>query len=378
MEEFPMVSVVIRTHDEIHLIETLITKINEQDYNNFEIIVVDSGSTDGTVEVAKRLNARVVQIKDEDFTFGYSLNVGCRASEGEILAFISGHCFPVDKNWISKFVKNYADETVGCVFGGQKGNHSTKYAEERIFSQYYGKKNKMPYEGAFCNNANNSIRKSIWEKIPFDESLTGLEDIDWNLRMHKMGYKSVYNAEAEIYHIHTETWKKIRHRFRREAVAMKNMFPKHTMPFLAMINLMIRAIFLDSYNATVKKQFTYIEIIKYRYNQYLGAYLGFKYMEDRPLPQRVYDQWTPREPISNHMHLSSKNQYFLIQSFLIFVLSIFSLIIIGFNLTGMLILFLFLVIWIFVTTKPKETIDLDDLSYSTIFNSNKSTKDMDE
>jgi 2-desacetyl-2-hydroxyethyl bacteriochlorophyllide A dehydrogenase len=73
----------------------------------------------------------------------------------------------------------------------------------------------------FANNANSAIRKSLWEQHPFDETLLGLEDIEWAKYWMERGYQVVYEPRAALYHIHDETWWQVRRRYYREAVAAR-------------------------------------------------------------------------------------------------------------------------------------------------------------
>ena len=77
------VSIVVRAYNEIKHIGILLTGISQQNYAA-EVILVDSGSTDGTVEAAENFGATVVKIKPEDFSFGHALNIGCENASGDI------------------------------------------------------------------------------------------------------------------------------------------------------------------------------------------------------------------------------------------------------------------------------------------------------
>ena len=87
----PLVSVVIRTYNEARYLEELLLGIAAQERPDFdvEVVLVDSGSTDGTLDIASQHGARIVHIRKQDFTFGRSLNVGCRAALGSVSADIA-------------------------------------------------------------------------------------------------------------------------------------------------------------------------------------------------------------------------------------------------------------------------------------------------
>ncbi len=108
----PLVSIIIRTYNEARHLGAALQAVAVQAMAGrppVEVIVVDSGSTDGTREIALAAGARVIGIDKSEFTFGRSLNRGCEAARGEFLVFISGHCIPVESNWLEQMIAPFAD-----------------------------------------------------------------------------------------------------------------------------------------------------------------------------------------------------------------------------------------------------------------------------
>jgi len=101
-----LVSIIIRTLNEERYLDELLVAIETQNATDFsyEVVIVDSGSTDNTLTMAKSHNARITYIKKKDFTFGRSLNIGCDFAHGEYLVFISGHCIPANKDWLQSLI----------------------------------------------------------------------------------------------------------------------------------------------------------------------------------------------------------------------------------------------------------------------------------
>nr|QQZ51592.1 glycosyltransferase [Phenylobacterium glaciei] len=133
------VSVVIRTLNEAKHLPALLEGIRGQVYEGGEIetVIVDSGSTDGTLEIARSFGVNLVHIAKEDFSFGRSLNVGCQAAAGEALVFVSGHCVPASDRWIADLVKPLGQEGVVYTYGGQWGDESSRFSERQIFAKYF-------------------------------------------------------------------------------------------------------------------------------------------------------------------------------------------------------------------------------------------------
>ena len=111
-------------------------------------------------------------------------------------------------------------------YGKQRGYEGSKYSEHQIFHQWYPDASNLDQTTAFCNNANAAIRKSLWGLHPYDETLTGLEDLEWAKWAKSQGHKIAYAAEAEIIHIHNETPRGVHNRYRREAMALRKIYPE--------------------------------------------------------------------------------------------------------------------------------------------------------
>jgi len=274
-------SIIIRTFNEERHIGKLIDGINRQELFEeveIEIIVVDSGSTDSTVSIAKHMGARVITLRKDEFSFGKALNLGCYNSNGEILIFASAHVYPIYSDWIIKMLDPFKEEQVALVYGRQIGDESSQFSEHQIFSKWFPSVSNYNQSTPFCNNANCAIRKSLWEQHKYDEKITGLEDLAWGDVILKKGYKIVYLAEAVIVHIHEETPQKIKNRYFREAIAFKQIYPKIHIGLIDSIKLFAYNIFSDFYIAIKKRCFIleFKSIIVFRFMQFYGTYLGHK------------------------------------------------------------------------------------------------------
>jgi 2-desacetyl-2-hydroxyethyl bacteriochlorophyllide A dehydrogenase len=215
-------SIVVRGFNEEKHIGALLEGIRAQNYRDAEIILVDSGSTDLTRQVAAPYIDRLIQIPSRDFTFGYSLNVGCDAASGDSIVMVSAHTKPVDLNWLGNLIGNLSDPHVAMGFGRQSGTPTSKYSESRDFSRTFNRKRQLlAPSNYFVNNANSVIRRDLWREHHFDETLPGLEDAEWAKYWMACGYQVIYDPTAAIYHIHEESWRQVRIRYHREAAASR-------------------------------------------------------------------------------------------------------------------------------------------------------------
>jgi glycosyltransferase involved in cell wall biosynthesis len=264
----------------------------EQTKKDVEIIVVDSGSRDATVRIAKQFPTKLVHIKPEDFSFGYAINVGCQAATGDILLFASAHVYPVFNDWLELMCQPFENEEVAVVYGKQRGDHRNKYSEHQVFAKWFPDVSNPNQKHPFCNNANCAVRKSLWEEQPYDESLTGLEDLDWAKKIQEKGYRVVYQADATIIHVHEETWKNVYNRYRREAIAYRLIMKNETFNIFTFIQLLISNWISDFKQALKDGVFLkeFLSIILFRWNQFYGTYRGYKqsYLMDNHVRERFY------------------------------------------------------------------------------------------
>jgi glycosyltransferase involved in cell wall biosynthesis len=272
-------SIIIRSYNEVRHIGRLLAGIQRQElYANIaiEVILVDSGSTDSTLSIAKQIGAKVISIAKEEFSFGRALNLGCEQATGDILLFASAHVYPVYTDWITKMVEPFKSDSVGLVYGRQTGNDLTNFSEQQVFNKWFPEISNKNQSTPFCNNANCAVRKSLWLQQPYDEALTGLEDLDWAHKIMAKGYRIVYDADATIVHVHEETPQKIKNRYRREAIALKQIMPKVHVGFFGFIRLFVSNTFSDAYHAIQKGCFwnELKNIIVFRFMQFYGTYLG--------------------------------------------------------------------------------------------------------
>jgi len=271
-------SIVIRAYNEEKHIGRLLEGIKQQTIKDVEIILVDSGSTDETVSVAESFGARIVHISSAEFTFGRSLNFGVQAATRELVVIASAHVYPVYPDWLESLLRPFEDARVALTYGKQRGYEGSKYSEHQIFHQWYPDESKPDQETAFCNNANAAIRRSLWEKKPYDETLTGLEDLAWAKWAQEQGYKISYTAEAEIVHIHDETPHGVNNRYRREAMAMRRIYPEANFNLYDFFRSSITNIFSDLWHAArdgvLLKSFA--SIFWFRIMQFHGTRMGHR------------------------------------------------------------------------------------------------------
>ncbi|MBI3378844.1 MAG: glycosyltransferase [Nitrospirae bacterium] len=196
-----MVSIIIRTKNEERWIVPCLRSVFKQSYKDFEVILVDNESTDNTVEKASQFEITKV-VRCKDYSPGLALNMGIRESRGEYIVCLSGHCIPVDDKWLYSLLRNFEDKNVAGVYGRQEPMSFTSDFDKRDLSIIFGLDKKVQTLDSFFHNANSMIRRDLWEEVPFNETITNIEDRIWAQRMLHKGYKIIYEPEASVYHYH--------------------------------------------------------------------------------------------------------------------------------------------------------------------------------
>lgn len=286
-------SIIIRTLNEARHLGELLDGIAAQDSGPFssEVILVDSGSTDGTLEIAEQHDCIITHIDREEFSFGRSLNRGCDVATGEILVLVSGHCVPCDQHWLRNLCQPVADGVVDYSYGRQIGGADSHFSECRIFNKYFPEGSRIPQEGFFCNNANSALRYSSWKRLRFDESITGLEDMELAQRLVRDGGRIGYVADACVYHHHSESWQQVRRRFEREALALQRIMPQIHVRRRDVMRYILSSIWLDYRGARRDRVLirNLSAIALYRFWQYIGSFHGNR--EHRRLSQAQKDKY---------------------------------------------------------------------------------------
>jgi rhamnosyltransferase len=288
----PLCSIVIRALNEEKHIGKLLAGIEQQTLKELETVIVDSGSTDGTLEIVSKFDAKVVNIDPKEFTFGRSLNRGIQEAQGRYVVIISAHCYPVYPDWLEQLLKAFEDQSVAVSYGKQRGADTNHFSEHQFFRTYFPDISQPDQGQPYTHNANAAIRKSLWEQHPYNEQITGLEDLAWSSWAKDQGYSIAYVSEAEIVHIHQETFKQVHNRYRREAIAMKQILPESHFSVRNMVGMFIQKSISDLSQARREKIFwkKFIDILRFRLVQYLGTWQGYRYSGkiDQKLHRQFY------------------------------------------------------------------------------------------
>jgi rhamnosyltransferase len=192
-------SVIIRAKDEAATIERALRALRDQTVD-LELVVVDSGSTDGTLEIARRWCDRLIEIPPERFTFGGALNRGAEAASAPVHFALSAHCVCERRDWIERSLAYYDRPDVAATNGASR--YPDQHPLRETFYQDAAAARAHPLWG-FSNHAA-SWRAAVWEEFRFNESMAACEDKEWSWRVLGAGWLIAYDPLLCVSTTHRE------------------------------------------------------------------------------------------------------------------------------------------------------------------------------
>src|SRR5436190_15286890 len=216
-------TVAIPVLDGARYLEEVLAAVRAQELQEgveLEILVVDSGSTDGSLSIAERHGARVHQIPKSEFSHGGTRNLAMKLAAGEHVAFITQDATPAHERWLAALLAGFdkADD-VALVFGPHEprpdASHMIKCEMERHFALWpdgdvqrldrsaQGLLDYRAYPGkiSFFSDVNGCVARWAWEQIPYRE-VPYAEDQLLGREMIEAGFAKVYMADAAVFHSH--------------------------------------------------------------------------------------------------------------------------------------------------------------------------------
>jgi rhamnosyltransferase len=224
MSQDPVASIIIRTKNEEALVGEVLTAVYEQTVRDIEVILVDSGSTDRTLQIARKFPLKIIETRPEEFTYGRGLNIGCEAARGEFLVFVSAHAVPMTANWLSCLLCHFEDANVAGVWGKHIESKTIPPKECVVQGEIVRQDLTMFLSNCYFgfSNVNAAIRAGVWRLHAFDELLPYTEDKKWALQVLNDGYTVVYDSRAIVWHYHHDTLRQIWYRAHLEHVGFAN------------------------------------------------------------------------------------------------------------------------------------------------------------
>lgn len=196
-------SIIIRVKNEKEHLEKLFAILKNQTYQDFEIIIVDNNSTDGSEKVVfdsfPKNRVKVIEIKD--FSYPKACNLGAENASGKYLVYLSAHSYPISNTWLADGLSNFENDKVAGVSAyPHPGKEGTIW--EKLFFEPPQFALKLKLRKMNLGNTNSIIRKDLWQKHHFDETLKVSEDLEWSLFWKRHGYRIINEPRFTVFHSH--------------------------------------------------------------------------------------------------------------------------------------------------------------------------------
>ncbi len=206
-----------------------------------EVIIIDSGSTDSTLEIARKFQVRIFEIKVEDFNHGRTRNYGISLAKGELVAFTVQDAEAINNMWLENMASHFKDNEVAGVCGQQVVLHRPginplqwfrPISEPGISNQQYKNRKDFsklsPKQKRFVcgwDDVSAMYRKNIMQVIPF-EPVIFQEDCLWAKMALLNGHKIIFDKRARVHHYHHTTYNQQFNRKKIEFLCDYAMFEK--------------------------------------------------------------------------------------------------------------------------------------------------------
>jgi rhamnosyltransferase len=179
-----------------------------------EVIAVDSGSVDGTLDVLRRYPVRIAHIPPQNFHHARTRNLAASLANGRFLVFLSQDAVPCSDDWLRAMLANFDDPRVGAVYGRQVPKTESSLERRDALDAVYGEsrivkdpaqRNHLGYRFYHFSDANAALRRDIWETEHFPENLKVFEDLGIAKKILDRGWKIVYEPRAAVIHSHSHS-----------------------------------------------------------------------------------------------------------------------------------------------------------------------------
>lgn len=209
----PQVSIIMRSFNEAWALRETLPALKLQEFTNWELIVIDSGSTDGSQELIRAARpAHFVQITPEEYNPSRVMNRGMRLARSEICLFLNADATPQGTNWLRPMVQALRAPKVAACFGRQIPRPDCQAVFACDYERCFGPDREAAHWQHFFSMVSSGLRKDVWSRRGFREDLQYAEDDEYTRWCKSHGHEVRYVPESVAMHSHNYTAEQARKR----------------------------------------------------------------------------------------------------------------------------------------------------------------------
>ncbi len=222
----PRVSIIMRSFNEAWALRETLPALAAQEYKNWELIVIDSGSTDSSAELIRGAQPEhFIQISPHEYNPAWVMNYGMQLARSEFGIFLNADATPQGTRWLRPLVEALLDPQVAAVFGRQVPRPGCKAVFARDYERCFGENRESANWEHFFSMASSGIRRDIWARRGFNRWMQYSEDDEYTRWCRAQGFKIIYAPESVAMHSHNYTPAQAYKRSFGEARALAAVWP---------------------------------------------------------------------------------------------------------------------------------------------------------
>jgi rhamnosyltransferase len=202
----PLVSIIMRSFNEGWALRQTLPALQRQDWQNWELIVIDSGSTDGSVELIRQAAPRhFVQIRPQDYNPARVMNLGMKLTGSETAIFLNADATPQGEGWLRPLATALQEPRTAAVFGRQIPRPDCQAVFAHDYARCFGPNRASACWEHFFSMVSSGLRKDIWARRGFLETMQYSEDDEYTRWCRAEGYQILYCPQSVVMHSHNYT-----------------------------------------------------------------------------------------------------------------------------------------------------------------------------
>jgi rhamnosyltransferase len=199
----PTASIIIRSFNEGWALCGTLPAVAAQQFSGWELIVIDSGSTDGSVDLIRKANPRhFIQIQPHDYNPSRVMNLGMKLAGSDYGVFLNADATPQGPNWLAPLVEALREPRTAAAFGRQIPRPDCRAVYAHDYHRCFGENRESANWEHFFSMVSSGIRKEIWAKRGFLETMQYSEDDEYTRWCRATGYRVIYVPDSVVMHSH--------------------------------------------------------------------------------------------------------------------------------------------------------------------------------